>query len=99
MGFLLAGLCAAGIALAAVAFVRGRHGGEARLFNRPLHRPRMWATGVVCLALSGLLRVAKMQELIPAEYTTASVWAFTGLSAAFLAILVTHMVLQIRAEG
>jgi hypothetical protein len=85
------------LAIAAVA--RGRHGGEASLFGRPLHRPRMWAIDVVCLATSGLLRLAIMEHLIPAEYRIASVWAFSGLSAAFLAILVTHMVLQIRAEG
>jgi hypothetical protein len=99
MSVLLAALCAGGMALAAVAFVRGRRAGEATLFGRPLHRPRMWAIGVVCMALSGLLRLALREHLIPDAFRTVSVWTFTGLGAAFLSILVTHMVLQIRAEG
>lgn len=99
MSLLLAGLCVALIALAVVAFVRGGKGGEARLFGRPLHRPRMWGIGVVCLGVSGLVRLALVEELVPAGWKTLIGAASVGLTGAFLVILVTHMILQIRAHG
>ncbi|NMO56124.1 hypothetical protein HH310_33715 [Actinoplanes sp. TBRC 11911] len=96
MSVLLAGLCVAAIVLAVVAFVRGP---QARLFGRPLHRPRMWGVGVVCLGLSGLVRLAVSEELVPKGWEGATGVVYVGLSGAFMVVLVSHLVLQIRAHG
>jgi hypothetical protein len=96
MSVLLAGLCVAAIALAVVAFVRGP---EAKLFGRPLHRPRMWGVGVVCLGVSGLVRLAVFEGMVPQAWKPVTGVAYVGLTAAFVAILVSHLVLQIRAHG
>nr|WP_296075124.1 hypothetical protein [uncultured Actinoplanes sp.] len=99
MTVVLAGLCVAVLVLGAVAFARGRHGGDARLFGRPLHRPRLWAAGVACLALSGLLRLAMMDGKVPAGWAAPAGWVQVALTGSFVTILVTHGILQIRATG
>ena len=106
MSLLLASLCVAAIVLALVVVTRpgksltdqqGQAGGT--IFGRPLHRPRLWATGVVCLGVSGLLRLALIEDMVPGTWQTPVNVAFTGLTGAFLVILVTHLVLQIREHG
>src|SRR3954471_9452522 len=99
MTLVLACLCVAVLALGAVAFVRGRHGHDTRLFARPLHRPRLWAAGVACVGVSGLLRLAIIEHRVPAGWQAPADCAYFTLTGAFVVILMTHGVLQIRAAG
>lgn len=92
LGVLLAGVSLVGLALAAALLVRGRGGVPVRLFGRVLHRPRLWAAAVACLALSGLLRTGG--GLLPGGWQVLDV----ALSVAFVILLSAHLASEQRAR-
>jgi hypothetical protein len=96
LGVLLAGVSLVGLALAAALLVRGRGGVPVRLFGRVLHRPRLWAAAVACLALSGLLRTGG--GLLPGGWHGPRAVLDVGLSVAFVVLLSAHLASEQRAR-
>jgi cobalamin synthase len=69
---LLAGACVAIMVLAALVLIRSRRAGTARLFGRSVRRPRLWASAVLCVGLSGLLRIAGIEDVMPSSWQKSS---------------------------
>ena len=96
LGALLAGVSVVGLAVAATLLVRGRGGVPVRLFGRVLHRPRLWAAAVACLALAGLLRASG--ELLPGGWHGPRAVLDVALSVAFIVLLSAHLASEQRAR-
>jgi hypothetical protein len=87
---LLAGVCVAVMVLAAVVFVHGRRAGGARLFGRPVRRPGLLASAALCVSLSGLLRIAGMEGVMPGSWQKSSGLIDFVLTLASLFLMVTY---------
>lgn len=96
MSILVTAACVVMIVLAAVVFVRSRRAGTAWLFGVAVHRPGLWASAAVCLGVSGLVRMSR--EVMPSSWQKPGLVIDEVLTLAFLVLLVTHLVSQLRAK-
>ncbi|MFG3702210.1 hypothetical protein ACGF5C_30605 [Micromonospora sp. NPDC047620] len=97
MSILLASVSVALIVLAAVVFVHSRGTGTARLFGRVVHRPGLWASAMVCLGVSGLLRMSSIEEVRPSSWQKP-ISLIDGLTLAFLVLMATYLISLQRAK-
>lgn len=96
VSILLAGACVAMIVLAAVVFVRSRRAGTVRLFGIAVHRPGLWALALVCLGVSGLVRMSS--EVTPNSWQKPTSLIDLVLTLAFVVLIVTHSLSLHRAR-
>lgn len=92
MSALLAGACVALLVLAVFVIVRNRRAGAVRLFGREVHRPGLWASAVVCLGVSGLLRLSSIEEVMPSGWWERISWLDGGLTLAFFVLLSIYLI-------
>ncbi|MGN9779595.1 hypothetical protein ACTMS0_28150 [Micromonospora sp. H33] len=98
MSILLASVSVALIVLAAVVFVHSRRTGIVRLFGRVVHRPGLWASAVVCLGVSGLLRMSSIEEVRPSSWQKPISLIDGVLTLAFLVLMATYLISVQRAK-
>lgn len=88
---LLVVLYVAVIVLAVVVLARTRRGRSSRMFGRTVRRPALWASGLICLGVSGLLRAANDHDLPPAGWEWPIRWVDLGLTLAFVILVVASV--------
>lgn len=98
MSVLLAGAAVAMLALAAAVLVRSRRTGSIRIFGRTMHRPGLWAAAVLCLSVSGLLRLGDIEEVIPSGWRESTSLADRGLTLAFFVLFAVYLFSARRAK-
>jgi hypothetical protein len=80
------------IVFAAVVLTRMRRGRSSRMFGRTVRRPALWASGLICLGSSGLLRAANNHDLPPAGWEWPLRFVDLGLTLAFVVLVVVSVV-------
>ncbi|MET8367854.1 hypothetical protein ABZU53_30450 [Micromonospora sp. NPDC005194] len=93
---LVVGGSVAVIVLAGVVLVRSRRAETARLFGRVVHRPRLWASAVVCCGLAGLLFEA--QALMPRSWQESAHNLLGVLMLAYFVLFFAHLLSQWSAQ-
>jgi hypothetical protein len=88
----LAVLYVAVIVFALVVLARMRRGRSIRMFGRAVRRPAVWAAGLICLGVSGLLRAANDHDLPPAGWEGPIRFLDLGLTLAFVVLMVVSVV-------
>lgn len=89
---LLVVLFAGVIVFAVVVLARLRQGRVVRMFGRPVRRPAIWASGLICLGVSGLLRSANNHDLPPAAWEDPIRFLDLGLTLAFVVLMIASVV-------
>lgn len=83
----LVGLYAGLVVFAVVMLGRLRSERGRTMFGRTVRRPGVWASGLVCLGVSGLLRSANKFELTPAGWVDPVRFLDLGLTIAFVVLI------------
>lgn len=94
----LAAVCIAVIVLAAVVLVRSRRAAGVRLLGQAVHRPVLWASGMVCLGFAGLVMIMISSEVTPLGWQKSTSVVYGVLMLASFVLLVTHSVSLHRAR-